>query len=189
MLSTAVSDLDSILAWQIAIAWAGERGEPSRLGWWNTDLVDTNSAGDLFNRLLPRTGPWAALASVREVARRVEADRRASLGDPDALTTLFALGFELSERLDDRLLDLKRQGASVTSLPFPISLDHFSRADACAAFRQTIPPEFTVVAGGRQIKQPLPSSHFLAVQQLAAVLFATDPLPDKYPLAFFRSRA
>ncbi len=33
--------LDLILDWQMTIAWAGEANcEPSRLGWWRTDLID-----------------------------------------------------------------------------------------------------------------------------------------------------
>jgi hypothetical protein len=32
--------LDLILDWQMTIAWAGEANcEPSRLGWWRTDLI------------------------------------------------------------------------------------------------------------------------------------------------------
>ncbi|WP_395830945.1 hypothetical protein [Archangium violaceum] len=43
-----VSTLDTILALQLTVAWAGEgRCEPARLGWWQTDLVDEAGGGDL----------------------------------------------------------------------------------------------------------------------------------------------
>lgn len=73
--------------------------------------MDEAGGGDLFRRLMPRTGRWSALASVREVARRVDALARQPLGEPDQLRTLFSLGFELNERLDERLRDLKRREA------------------------------------------------------------------------------
>ncbi|KYF49442.1 hypothetical protein BE08_33000 [Sorangium cellulosum] len=48
--------LDEILALQLTVAWASEAaGEPPRLGWWRSDLVDPEAGGDLFVRLLPRT--------------------------------------------------------------------------------------------------------------------------------------
>lgn len=184
------STLDEILAVQITVAWAGEEAQPQRLRWWNTDLVDAEAGGDLFSRLLPRTGAWAALASVREVARRVDALGRQHLGEPDQLRTMFSLGFELDERLDERLRDLKRRRASVDALPWSVSLDRYSLPDLRAAFRHgpTGAPDFTLVAGGRQLKGPTPDSPALVARHLAAVLFATDPMPEKYPLAFYRAK-
>src|SRR6187455_1033423 len=53
--------LDEILSLQLAVAWAGEAaGEPARLGWWKSDLVDGEGGGDLFARLVPRTAKWAS---------------------------------------------------------------------------------------------------------------------------------
>jgi hypothetical protein len=50
------------LSLQLAVAWAGEAaGEPTRLGWWKSDLVDPEGGGDLFARLALRTAPWAGL--------------------------------------------------------------------------------------------------------------------------------
>jgi hypothetical protein len=107
------STLDQILALQLTIAWAGEgRCEPRRLGWWDTDLVDEAGGGDLFARLLPRTAPWASLEAVREAARRTDAKARSRMGNPDAVRSLFFLGFDLDEPLNDRLAALKREGKS-----------------------------------------------------------------------------
>jgi hypothetical protein len=45
--------LDSILAMQLTVAWAGEgRCSPARPGWWDTDLIDEAGGGDFFARLL-----------------------------------------------------------------------------------------------------------------------------------------
>ncbi len=191
MVALADSVLDEILALQITIAWAGEHGDPPRLRWWNTDLVDEAAGGDLFRRLLPRTGAWASLASVREVARRVDASLRHALGEADRVRTVFSHGFELDERLDDRLRDLKRRGVARDSLPWPLSFERFSLSDLRTAFRHGPggAPEYVVVAGGRQLKQPPPDAPLLAARHLAAVLFATDPVPAKYPLAFYRAKA
>lgn len=190
MVAVAESTLDEILAVQIAVAWAGERGEPQRLAWWNSDLVDRDAGGYLFQKLMPRTGAWAALASVREVARRADGAGRQKLGEPDLVRTLYALGFELDERLDERLRDLKRRNAPIETLPWPVSLERYALADLRAAFRHgaTGAPPFDVVAGGRQLKAA-PDAPALAVKHLAAVLFASDPMPSEYPLAFFRAKA
>lgn len=190
MATFAERTLDEILAVQITVSWAGERGEPQRLAWWNSDLVDRDAGGDLLRRLLPRTGRWAALASVREVARRADAIGRQKLGDPDQVRTLYALGFELDERLDERLRDLKRQDAPVDTLPWPVSLDRDVLADLRVAFRHGTggAPPFDVVAGGRQLKVA-PEGATLAVKHLAAVLFAGDTVAREYPLAFYRTKA
>lgn len=191
MVAIAESTLDEILAAQITVAWAGEDALPKRLNWWTTDLVDVAGGGDLFGRLLPRTGAWAALASVREVARRVDAIGRQQLGEPDQIRSLFSLGFELDERLDERLRDLKRSRDASDALPWPVSFERYSLPDLRAAFRYgpNGAPEYTVVAGGRQLKGSAPDSPALLVKHLAAALLATDPMPDKYPLAFYRTRA
>src|SRR5438445_8983648 len=121
------STLDSILAAQFTVAWAGEgRCHPKRLGWWETDLIDTAGGGDFLARLLPQTHAWASLEAVREAARRSDAKARGKMADPDKMRTLFFLGFELDEQLGDRLAALKRAGrppAEVLSLPIPLTSD------------------------------------------------------------------
>ena len=42
------SEIDLILTAQLAVAWAGEKGEDRRLGWWQTDLVSESGGNDLF---------------------------------------------------------------------------------------------------------------------------------------------
>jgi len=96
--------LDAILALQLSVAWAGEAaGDPERLGWWKSDLVDPEGGGDLFARLVPKTAPWASLILVREAARRVDEAARSKLANPDRAWTLFHFGFATDERLADRL--------------------------------------------------------------------------------------
>lgn len=98
------SDLDDILALQLSVAWAGEAaGNPPRLGWWNSDLVDPEGGGDLFARLVPKTAAWASLALVRSAARRVDASARESLATGDTVWSLFHFGFRVDEQLTDRL--------------------------------------------------------------------------------------
>ena len=59
--------LDQLLTAQLIVAWAGERGDPQRLGWWRSDLSSEFGGEDLFRRLLPHTWPWATLKAPREV--------------------------------------------------------------------------------------------------------------------------
>src|SRR3954463_4150117 len=99
------SDLDRILTAQLVVAWAGEGGEDKRLGWWRSDLVSEFGGKDLFRRLLPHTWPWAVLQAVREAARRKDAEFRRQDHNPDRILSLFSLGFELDERLEERLQD------------------------------------------------------------------------------------
>jgi hypothetical protein len=188
MTLVADSVLDEILAMQMTLAWAGERGEPARLGWWNTDLVDEAAAGDLFARLTPRTAPWASLASVREVARRVDAVERQKFADADGVRTAFALGFALDERLDDRLRELTRQRASLDALPWPVTLDRFSLPDLQHALRADR-AEFLVVSNGRQLKSAPPEAPAIAVRQLCAANLAGEAPSRRYPVAFFRVKS
>jgi hypothetical protein len=180
------SVLDTILAFQVSVAWAGEsREHTKRLGWWQTDLVDATGGGDFMARLLPRTHAWAALEAVREAARRVDEQARRKAADPDAVRTLYFLGFELDERLAERLAELKRAGAPPDrALPLPLSLSDFN-ADAFAAAVNPDgkAPSFEVVPGGRQMKGPMPAQPDQLVRALAAALL---PLGDAYPAPFFR---
>lgn len=178
-------DLDSILAMQFVVAWAGEgRCEPRRLGWWDTDLVDPAGGGDLLARLLPQTHAWAALEAVREAARRTDVKARAKMADPDKMRSLFFLGFELDEQLNDRLGALKRQGktpADALALPFSLS-DRFSRDALTTALHQG-DVGFAVVPGGRQLKGARPDSPVELIERLATALV---PFAETYPLPFYK---
>jgi hypothetical protein len=105
-----MSDIDTALTSQLVVAWAGETEEEGRLGWWRSDLVSEYGGEDLFRRLLPGTWRWAVLQGAREAARRKDAEFRRQDNDPDRIISLFSLGFELDERIDERLQDLKRSG-------------------------------------------------------------------------------
>lgn len=179
------SSIDSMLAVQLTIAWAGESKSTGRLGWWETDLVDAHGGGDLLRRLLPRTHQWAALQGARDAARRTEQEALAKIADWDRLRTLFHLGFELDERLAERLSELKRGGTPpVDVLPLPIHLDKaFTPAALEAALGKPKQPAYEVVPGGRLMKSGMPAAPDVAVKSLAAALF---PLPDRYPLPFYR---
>lgn len=178
--------LDAILALQTAVGWAGEgRESTKRLGWWNTDLVDPTGGGDFLARLLPRTHAWASLEAVREAARRVDEQGRRGMADPDQIRSLYFLGFDVDERLAERLAEHKRSGSAPADvLRLPVRLDAFDADAFAAALRlEGKAPAYDVVPGGRQLKGAMPAQLEVAVKTLAAALV---PPPDRYPLPFFK---
>ncbi len=181
----ADSVLDEILALQLTVAWAGEgRCQPKRLGWWETDLIDEAGGGDFFARLLPHSHRWASLEAVREAARRVDAKARGKMADPDAVRSLFFLGFETDEQLGDRLAFLKREGkAPSEALRLPVTLGSKFSRDELAGVLGKADEKATVVPAGRQLKGPVPAEPDTLVRRLAAGLV---PFTDHYPLPHFR---
>ena len=179
--------LDEILALQITVAWAGEGAcAPPRLGWWRTDLVDPAGGGDLLARLLPKTHAWASLEAVREAAIRADAKARAQMPDSDKVRTLYFFGFELDERLAERLAHHKRSGSDPNKA-LPLSVD-LHAAFSSASIAELLSPvaakaEYAVVPGGRQLKGAMPDAPELVARQLAAVLV---PFADNYPMPFYR---
>jgi hypothetical protein len=162
------SELDEILALQLNVAWAGEAaGEPARLGWWRSDLVDPEGGGDLFARLVPRTAAWASLILVREAARRVDAVARDQLGRSDRLVTLFHWGFVVDEQLADRLAWHRREGRE----PEQAFGDGFLVGK---------PWSMEITPGGREV-QAVKARGVELARLLAAALV---PLPPKYPLPY-----
>ena len=90
VLAVELDFLDLILDWQMTIAWAGEANcEPSRLGWWRTDLIDDLGGGDLLARLLPRTKVYAGWESARQAALATDRRARQRMANPDKLRTIF----------------------------------------------------------------------------------------------------
>jgi hypothetical protein len=182
--------LDEILALQFLVAWAGEgRCKPRRLGWWDTDLVDPDGGGDLLARLAPRTHAWAALEAVREAARQTDTKARERHGEPDRLRTIFFLGFEVDEKLSDRLAAHKRaSGPPTEALPLPFALGgQWSQDKVLAAFTAGGTAAFSPVPPvGRQLKGSPPAGANDLVRQLVAALV---PPADAYPLPFFRVEA
>lgn len=186
-MSPSPAALDAILATQLTLAWAGEaRCVPARLSWWQTDLIDPAGGGDFLARLLPRTHAWASLEAVREAARRTDEAARRTLADPDLVRTLFFLGFDLDERLAERLAEHKRSPTPpATALKFLVPLDApFSREGLAAALRGPgRAPSYDIVPSGRQLKGTAPDAPEQLVPSLASTLL---PLPERYPLPFFR---
>jgi hypothetical protein len=176
-------DLDQILALQFSVAWAGESGgEPRRLCWWQSDLIDAETGGDLFARLLPRTHEWAGLSLGRRCAVRVDAEGRGNLSAGDRVQTLFHLGFEIDEQLCDRVAEHRRHRRSPADvlgegLAIGFAWSPRTFAQRLAAFGA---PKVELTTGGRRLKAkklaPLD-----AARQLAAALL---PLADKYPLPY-----
>jgi hypothetical protein len=120
MNTLSIEQIDALLTLQLAVAWAGETGlDNPRLGWWSTQLDEEFGGLDLFSRLLPRTQLWAALDAARQAARRTEdALRTDAIAADTRIATLFRLGFDVDEQLDDRLRDLTRsQRRPLIALP------------------------------------------------------------------------
>ncbi|RJP85379.1 MAG: BREX-6 system BrxE protein [Desulfobacteraceae bacterium] len=185
MISNAV--IDNILALQITVAWAGEGlSEPKRLDWWKTDLVDAEGGGDFLKRLLPKTYPWASVEAVRKAAMSVDDQARQSMAKPDEIRTLFFWGFEIDEKIQERL-DYLRHNLNPPSEVLPIPIDLYSKFNR-SEFEETIripgnTIEYKIVPGGRELKGPIPASHELTARHLAAALL---PLDTQYPVPFFR---
>ena len=180
------SEIDLILTAQLAVAWAGEKGEKRRLGWWQTDLVSEFGGKDLFKQLMPHTWEWAVLQAAREAARRCDSELRHRDHDPDRILSLFNLGFAVDERTDERLLDLKRSGIS----PF----------EALPGLKEVLTETWQVnqfgdwVQGhgkaesvsepiGRRLRGDPPESLELLVNRLVSAYW---PFASEYPLPHFR---
>jgi hypothetical protein len=185
MLETA--DLDEILTLQLAIAWAGEQADEGapRLGWWKTDLVSKYGGIALFDRLAPRTAVWAAYETAREAARRCDADRRSADATPDHLVSLYHLGFEIDEQLEDRLLTLKHSGQPprealprLASLPTTWAAEAFAQWLAPASAPKTVQEP-----SGLRVVGNAPASAVARVHVFSAILAS---LPARYPCPHYR---
>lgn len=177
--------VDHILAIQLWVAWAGEgRCDPKRLGWWDTDLVDEAGGADLFRRLLPKTRYWAGLHAAREAAKRTDAKARARTGQPDHLRTIFFLGYETDEKVNDRLLTLKlSDGALPKHLPLPLSLESAWSPEAFSeALSKYGKIQYETTPSGRLLKGKRPDSEDVMVGQLAGALV---PVAERYPMAYY----
>lgn len=190
-------DLDAVLTAQLLVAWAGETG---RLGWWRSNLVSRYGGYDLFSRLTPHTARWAVLQTARETARRHDAEQRDRSGNPDTKLTLFHLGFERDEQVDERLQYHKRGGKHPTAalpglrdfirLPTdddgddehdddPFDREQFER------FLRRDTAKHVVEPIGRRMTATAPDTLPDLVRQFLAGLV---PLSDEYPLPYFRRK-
>ena len=181
-----ISQLDHILKLQIAVAWAGESGDdPPALGWWRSAMCDEYGGEDLLRRLTPKTWRWAVLEACRAAAKKVDEAARRSADDPDNLLSLYRLGFETDERLDERLLELK-QGGSAPTVAFPDLEELFSvrsKERLESWLGQWGGATYTGTATGRRLRGELPADLAAAASQLAVALL---PLADGYALPYFR---
>lgn len=182
----SASGIDYALTAQCIVAWAGETGEVKRLGWWRSDLVSEFGGKDLFQRLLPATWEWAVLQGAREAARRKDEALRLHDHDADRIISLFSFGFELDERLDERLQDLKRSGRApreaLLGLTDGMELD-WDRTRFLDWVQGHGEAESAAVPIGRRIKGEPTSSLEQNVRRLVAAL---APLSEHYPLPHFR---
>lgn len=179
-----LSEIDLALTAQFLVAWAGEGGEERRLGWWRSDLVSEFGGIDLFQRLLPSTWRWAVFQAARETARRTDAALRRQDHNPDRILSLFNLGFELEERLEERLLELKRAGRSPDEALPGLALmaqdwsptGFWEWVDSHGEVNTTLTPT------GRRIKGEPPTALAPLIHALVAAL---APQSDAYPLPHF----
>lgn len=183
-----LSDIDLALTAQIVVAWAGESGEERRLGWWRSDMVSEFGGEDLFRRLLPSSWQWAVLQAARETARRRDAELRRQDNDPDRILSLFRMGFELDERIEERFQDLKRSGrAPGEALPGLTVIDEGWAPqrfwDWVAGYGEA---DATTSPVGRRLKGAPPGGLDQIVRKLVAAL---APAAETYPLPHFRKAA
>jgi hypothetical protein len=179
--------LDRILTLQLAVGWAGEgKTDPPRLGWWRTALNDEFGGEDLFKRMTPRTWRWAVLEAARAAARKVDAEARAQAADADQLLSLFRLGFELDEQVDDRLAELKRSGMDpAEALPELGKVVVAWNPDAFKKWLKDLGgPEVAASSIGRRLKGEPPDDPVTVALALTA---AMAPLSDSYPAPHFKT--
>jgi hypothetical protein len=181
-------ELDDILALQLVIAWAGETpgGDHRRLGWWKTDVIDDDAGGDLWKRLLPRTKRWAGLDAARCAACLADAHARRQSQKSDSMFTLFHLGFEVDEALDERLAHHKLEAQPPPEvLPLlQVIAGRFDREKLTAELKPgSLDTTFKVVAGGRQLKKVADEALSARARRLSCALLA-EPAATAYPAAF-----
>ncbi len=184
-----ISEVDFLLTAQLAVAWAGEKGEESRLGWWRSDLVSEFGGEDLFKRLLPSTWQWAALQGARAAAIRWDRELRARDHDAVGVLSLFSLGFETDERVDERLQQLNRSGQD-PAVALPGLSDAIAPTWEAHRFADWVighgETEFVASPVGRWIKGSPPGTLDLLVRRLVSALY---PLSDEYPLPHYRRKS
>ena len=184
----STGELDLLLTAQIAVAWAGEGhvGEEPRPGWWRSDLTSEFGGRDLFERLLPRTFRWASFQAVREAARRADAEQRERAHNPDGVTSLYRLGFDLDELAEERLLTLKRGDLPPEdALPNlrAVLTDTWDPAAFTAFLQSHGKADFKIEPLGRRLVGAQPP---LLADLVHRLLAALAPLAPAYPLPHYR---
>ena len=185
------SEIDSLLASQIIVAWAGERGgdDERRLNWWRTDLVSEYGGRDFFKRLLPRTSEWAILQAVREAALRADVVAKKQVPDADAIISLYSLGFAIDERIEERIQELKHaNNPPIESLPaLAVFLNKpWNQQSFLDWVEGHGKSDFTVTATGRRLKGSPTSSLDSTTKRLVGAL---TPVAKEYPFPHFKGVA
>jgi len=183
-------DIDTLLAAQIIVAWAGEKGdtdEPSgrRLEWWRTELIGEGAEYDL-KELLPNTWHWAMLQSARYAAVLHDTSVRQKDHDPDRLLTLYSLGFEIDEKVDERLVQFKQNSEKLEEvLPDVATLvnSEWSEGKFLEWVKKHGKESTTSLPAGRRLKGKPPEALSETIKRLIAGL---APLADTYPMPHFR---
>ncbi len=183
-------DVDLLLAAQLIVAWAGEKGDSEdpasqRLGWWHTNIVGEGAEYDL-KELLPNTWRWAMLQTVRHAAKIHDASVRAKDHDPDRLLTMFSLGFEIDEKVDERLVQFKQNSKAIEDV-LPDVASMINSAWSVDRFTSWVmkhgKESSTTVPAGRRLKGQPPEQ----VQAMLGKLIAgLAPLADTYPMPHFK---
>ncbi len=184
--SASLEQSDFALTAQLIVAWAGESGEEKRLGWWRTDLASEFGGEDLFKRLLPNSWSWATLQAVREAARRKDAELRRMSPDHDQMVSLFALGSDLDERIDERLSDHKRSGLDPASLLPGLAAVIAPQWDEASFVRWAESlgaSKFETEPRARRLVGDAPSELRDVVARLVAAIV---PIAPSYPLPYVR---
>lgn len=181
-----LSEIDGALTAQLAVAWAGELGDPKRLGWWRSNFVSEFGGEDLFKRLLPSTWEWAVLEAAREAALQKEAELLRMDPEPDRIVSLYHLGFAQDERISERLTDLKR-AASKPNEVLPGLAEVVGQTWKQQNFFDWVEShgslDTVATSIGRRLKGAPPSS---LQQKVSHLLSALAPSSDQYPLPHFR---
>ena len=141
-------------------------------------------------------GPLPAAASqdlalgdppgAREAARRRDAEARARDHDPDRILSIFRLGFEADERLDERFQELKASGKDpLEALPAlaEVVAEGWQPARFADWVRGHGDADVVTAPIGRRLKGEPPESLGLLVRKLVAAL---EPLGGEYPLPHYR---
>lgn len=184
-MTIAPSTLDDILTAQILVAWAGEAlADPQRLGWWRTAMADEYGGEDLLKRLTPETWRWGTLVTVREAARRADAAARRRDHDPDRLVSLYSLGFDLDEQLEERLAEHRRAGREpLVALPgLRLMADGWSRSSFEAWVGGHAGSKVSQALAGRRLEGRAPAAPDLLVHRLVGAL---APFASEWPAPHF----
>lgn len=179
--------VDEILGLQLVVAWAGESGgEPRRLGWWQTDLVDDAAGGDFFKRLTPKTREWTALEAVRDAATKVDRQLRASAAEPESVLSLYHPGPEVDRALADRWSELKRGSEDPVEVLNHVSLtrEAFDPEQFESWCQSLAEVDYRQVPGGRQLRGNAPEAPLEMAREFAAAL---SPVGDDYPMPHYKT--